>query len=79
MSTTDTYVPVSERRTLRVRTVVFGAVMLVVAALTLVRVFTDVAVDGGAVFLVLLVLAGIALLGGGLAAAVKEAKGGPGA
>lgn len=76
---TDTYVPVSERRTLRVRTVVFGLVMLAIAGTVLVGVLTNVAVDGGAVFLVLLVLAGIALLGGGLAAAVKEAKGGPGA
>lgn len=76
---TDTYVPVSERRTLRVRTVVFGLVMLAIAGTVLVGVLTNVAIDGGAVFLVLLVLAGIALLGGGLAAAVKEAKGGPGA
>lgn len=75
----DTYVPVSERRTLRVRTVVFGLVLLAIAGTTLVGVLTSVSVDGGAVFLVLLVLAGIALLGGGLAAAVKEAKGGPGA
>ena len=75
----DTYVPVSERRTLRVRTVVFGLVLLAIAGTTLVGVLTDVAVDGGAVFLVLLVLAGVALLGGGLAAAVKEARGGPGA
>lgn len=75
----DLYVPVSERPGLRVRTVVFGLVLLAIAGTTLVGVLTDVSVDGGAVFLVLLVLAGIALLGGGLAAAVKEAKGGPGA
>ena len=75
----DVYVPVSERPGLRVRTVVFGLVLLAIAGTTLVGVLTDVSVDGGAVFLVLLVLAGIALLGGGLAAAVKEAKGGPGA
>lgn len=67
------------RRSPRIRTVVLGVVMLVVAATVLVSQLLDVTVDGGAVLLVVLLLAGVALLGGGLAAAAKEARGGPGA
>lgn len=67
------------RRAPRVRTIVFALVLLAVAATVVVAAVTDVTVDGGAVLLVLLVAAGLALLGGGLAAAVKEARGGPGA
>jgi hypothetical protein len=59
--------------------VVFGFVMLAIAGTVLVAEVTGVRVDGGAVLLVVLVLAGLALLGGGVAAAAKEARGGPGA
>lgn len=67
------------RRSPRIRTVVLGVVLLVVAATVLVSLLLDVTVDGGAVLLGVLLLAGVALLGGGLAAAAKEARGGPGA
>jgi ABC-type uncharacterized transport system permease subunit len=63
----------------RIRTLVFGLVALAVAVTVLVAEIADVRVDGGAVLLAVLVVAGLALLGGGVAAAVKEARGGPGA
>lgn len=63
----------------RVRTVVFGLVMLTISVLSLVALLTDVRVDGGVVGLGLLIGAGAALVAGGVAAAVREAKGGPGA
>jgi hypothetical protein len=69
----------AHRRTPRIRTLVFGLVMLAVAGTVMVASVADVRVDGGAVFLVVLVAAGVALLGGGIAAAAKEARGGPGA
>jgi hypothetical protein len=72
-------VPAPQRRAPRIRTVVFGLVMLAVACTAVVAGTTDVRVDGGAVALVVLVLAGVALLGGGIAAAAKESRGGPGA
>jgi hypothetical protein len=66
------------RRGVRVRTVVFGLVMVALAVLSLVAMLTDVRLDGSVVGLVLLVGAGAALVGGGIASAVREARGGPG-
>jgi hypothetical protein len=71
--------PAAGRRQPRIRTVVFGLVMLAVAGTVLVGQIADISIDGGAVALVVLVLAGLALLAGGIAAAAKEARGGPGA
>ena len=67
------------RRPLRVRTVVFGLVMLTISVISLVALLTEVHVDSGVVGLGLLIGAGAALVAGGVAAAVREAKGGPGA
>ncbi len=70
---------VAGRQGPRIRTTVFGLVMLAVAGTVLVAQLADIHVDGGAVALVVLVAAGLLLLVGGLAAAAKEARGGPGA
>jgi hypothetical protein len=67
------------RRGIRVRTVVFGLVALAVSVSVLVSTLTSVRVDGGVVSLIVLLGAGAALLGAGIAAAVKESRGGPGA
>jgi hypothetical protein len=67
------------RRPVRVRTVVFGLVLLAISVVSLVALLTDVRVDDGVVSVSLLIGAGIALVAGGVAAAVREAKGGPGA
>jgi hypothetical protein len=67
------------RRTPRVRTVVFGLVMLAISVVSLVALMTDVQVDSGVVGLGLLIGAGAALVAGGAAAAVRESRGGPGA
>lgn len=66
------------RPPVRIRTVVFGLVLLAIAGVSLLAALTEVRVDGAGVLLVLLVGAGLALLGGGIAAAAKEARGGPG-
>jgi hypothetical protein len=66
-------------RGIRVRTVVFGLVALAVSVSVLVSTLTSVRVDRGVVSLVVLLGAGAALLGAGIAAAVKESRGGPGA
>ncbi|HEX2805362.1 MAG TPA: hypothetical protein VHN80_04255 [Kineosporiaceae bacterium] len=71
--------PASGRRGIRVRTVVFGAVMLVISIVTLVALTTGVRVDGAAIGLTLLLGAGAILVAGGAASAVREARGGPGA
>jgi hypothetical protein len=71
--------PAPERRGLRVRTVVFGAVMLVISIVTLVALTTGIRVDGAAIGLILLLGAGAILVAGGAASAVREARGGPGA
>jgi hypothetical protein len=71
--------PAPAGRTPRIRTLVFGLVMLVVAGTVLAATIADLRVDGGALVLGVLVLAGVALLAGGIAAAAKEARGGPGA
>lgn len=67
------------RRSPRVRTVVFGLVMLAISVVSLVALMTDIQVDGSVVGLGLLIGAGAALVAGGAAAAVREARGGPGA
>jgi hypothetical protein len=67
------------QRGVRVRTVVFGLVALAVSVTVLVSTLTSVRVDSGIVTLVVLLGAGAALLGAGIAAAVKESRGGPGA
>lgn len=77
VATADT--PARTRRPVRVRTVVFGLVLLAISVVSLVALLTDVRVDGGVVGVSLLIGAGIALVTGGVAAAVREAKGGPGA
>jgi hypothetical protein len=63
-------------RGVRMRTVVLGLVLLAVSATTLVRVLTGVDVDDSLVALVLLVVAGVLLLGGGVASAAREARAG---
>ncbi len=70
--------PVRVRRPVRVRTVVFGLVMLAISALSLITLLTDVHVNATAVGLTLMIGAGAALVAGGVAAAVREARGGPG-
>jgi hypothetical protein len=66
------------RRGIRVRTVVFGLVLLAISASVLVTLLSTMRVDATAVTVVALIAAGTALLAGGLAAAVREARGGPG-
>jgi hypothetical protein len=66
-------------RTPRVRTVTFGLVILAISVISLVALMTDVRIDGGVVGLGLLIGAGVALVAGGIAAARREARGGPGA
>jgi hypothetical protein len=66
-------------RGIRVRTVVFGLVLLAISASVLVALLTTARVDATAVAFVVLIGAGAALLAGGVAAAVREARGGPGA
>jgi hypothetical protein len=67
-----------QRRGVRIRTLVFGLVLLAISASTLVTLLTTTRVDGTAVTLVVLIGAGAALVAGGLAAAVREGRGGPG-
>ena len=69
---------VRPRRGIRVRTLVFGLVLLAISASVLVTLMSTVQVDATAVALVVLIGAGAALIAGGLAAAVREARGGPG-
>lgn len=66
------------RRSPRIRTIVVGLVLLAISVLSLLTLLADVRVDGGAVGLALLIGAGAALVAGGVAAAAREAKGGPG-
>jgi len=66
--------PVRVRRGIRVRTMVFGVVMLVISGASLVALLTKVHVDGGIVGLALLVGAGAALLLGGLSAAINDVR-----
>ena len=70
---------VPRRRGVRIGTIVFGAVMLVISVVCLLALTTSVQVDGTAIGLALLLGAGAALVAGGAASAVREARGGPGA
>ena len=66
-------------RGIRVRTVVMGLIAMAVSASVLVGSLTQARLDGALLTLVVLIGAGAALLAGGIAAAVREARGGPGA
>jgi hypothetical protein len=57
----------------RMRTLVFGLVLLAVSVTTSLRLLTHVHVDDGVVLLVLLLVAGALLLGGGILGAAREA------
>ncbi len=67
----------SPRRTVRMRTVVLGLVLLTVAATSAVRLLTDVDLDNGIVALVLLLVTGALLLGGGALEAAREGRRSP--
>jgi hypothetical protein len=71
--------PPPARRGVRIGTIVFGTVMLVISVVCLLALATSVNVDGSAIGLALLLGAGAALVAGGAASAVREARGGPGA
>jgi hypothetical protein len=58
----------------RVRTVVFGLVLLAISVTVGVSIVSDVRVDAAAVGLALFIGAGLALVGGGLASAVRETR-----
>jgi len=62
------------RRGVRIRTVVFGLVMLAISVAGLLDVLTSLRVDGAVIGLALLVGAGAALLLGGLAAALRDVR-----
>jgi hypothetical protein len=71
--------PSRTSRAPRVRTVTFGLVILAISVISLVALMTDARIDGGVVGLGLLIGAGAALVAGGISAAMREARGGPGA
>ena len=58
----------------RMRTLVFGLVLLTVSGTATVRLLTHVHVDYGVVLLVLLLVAGALLLAGGVLGAAREAR-----
>jgi len=66
-------------RGVRVRTVVLGLVAMAISASVLVGSLTRARLDSTVLTLIVLIGAGVALLAGGIAAAVREARGGPGA
>jgi hypothetical protein len=68
---------VRPRRGIRVRTLVFGLALLAISASVLVTLLTAIRVDATVFALVILIGSGTALLAGGLAAAIQEARGGP--
>jgi ABC-type nickel/cobalt efflux system permease component RcnA len=61
-------------RRVRLRTVVFGLALLAISVMAGLSIVTDVTVDGVAVALALLIGAGLALVVGGLASAVRESR-----
>ena len=61
-------------RGLRMRTLVFGLVLLTVSGTATIRLLTHVHVDYGVVLLVLLLVAGALLLAGGVLGAAREAR-----
>lgn len=67
---------VRPQRGIRVRTLVFGLVLLAISASVLVTLLTTVQVDATTVTLVMLIGAGAALLAGGLVAAIRETRSG---
>ena len=71
--------PDQARRSPRVRTIVFGLVLLAISVFSLLALLADVRVDAGVLGLALLIGAGTALVAGGVTAAIREAKDGPGA
>jgi hypothetical protein len=58
----------------RMRTLVFGLVLLTVSGTTGIRLLTNVHLDYGVVLLVLLLVAGALLLAGGVLGAAREAR-----
>jgi hypothetical protein len=62
------------RRGPRMRTLVFGLVLLTVSGTATIRLLTHVHVDYGVVLLVLLLVAGALLLAGGVLGAAREAR-----
>ena len=58
----------------RMRTLVFGLVLLTVSGTATIRLLTHVHVDYGVVLLVLLLVAGALLLAGGVLGAAREAR-----
>jgi len=58
----------------RMRTLVFGLVLLTVSGTATIRLHTHVHVDYGVVLLVLLLVAGALLLAGGVLGAAREAR-----
>jgi hypothetical protein len=74
------YVPgATVGRGVRVRTVVLGLAAMAASASVLVGALTHARLDGTVLTLAVMIGAGAALLAGGIAAAVREARGGPGA
>lgn len=63
---------------LRTRTLVFGLLLLAISGILLVALFGHHRIDGTVIPVVLLVGAGAGLLAGGIAATLREARGGPG-
>jgi hypothetical protein len=62
------------RRYPRMRTLVLGLVLAAVSVTTLVQLLTDVNVDGGAVALAVIIVAGVLLVAGGVASATRDAR-----
>jgi hypothetical protein len=60
---------------MRLRTVVFGLVLLSVAALSLIGALTEVRLSPSLVAVAILVGAGFVLVAGGLSAALRESSG----
>jgi hypothetical protein len=58
----------------RMRTLVFGLVLLTVSGTTTIRLLTHLHVDYGVVLLVLLLVAGALLLAGGVLGAARESR-----
>lgn len=67
--------PGPARRPMRLRTVVFGLVLLSVAALSLIGALTEVRLSPSLVAVAILVGAGFVLVAGGLSAALRESAG----
>ena len=66
--------PPPATRSPRMRTLVFGLVLLTVSGTATIRLLTHVHVDYGVVLLVLLLVAGAMLLAGGVLGAAREVR-----